>query len=181
MVMNRYQAPSPDRKQKFLTPRGEVVAGVALTALTAAGIVAVASSESGTSNSVETDNVQTTSETVHVSGTVKGSEDNWGHDTAKNILLYGAGKATAAAIAELNPEDSTTTPSDIVDMIKNQDTYDKVSAMLEQAAEAGQLPQPGDIISSDITATVTEVSSNNGEYNYTVDFSADNTEYSPAE
>lgn len=156
--------------------------GSVATGVVALGIAAIANSqESGTSPNPETEQRPVASATVHVEGMIKGAEDNWGHDTAEQVLLYGAGKATAEAIKELNPDDTTTTVDDIVEMIEDQETYDKVRDMLEQAAESGQLPQPGDVISADVTAEVTEMPETDGEYNYVVDFSAKNTEFNPPE
>lgn len=152
------------------------------TGAIALGVAAIANSqESGASKNPEAEQRPVASATVHVEGMIKGAEDNWGHDTAEKVLLYGAGKATAQAIKELNPEDTTTTANDIVEMINDQERYDKVRDMLEQAAENGQLPQPGDVISTDVIAKVTEMSATDGEYNYVVDFSAENTEFGPAE
>lgn len=153
-----------------------------MTGAVALGITAIANSqESGASKSPEVEHRPVASATVHVEGMIKGAEDNWGHDTAEKVLLYGAGKATAEAIKELNPEDTTTTTQDIVEMVNDQERYDKVRDMLEQATERGRLPQPGDVISTDVTAEVTEVSVTDGEYNYVVEFSASNTEFSPAD
>jgi hypothetical protein len=155
--------------------------GSVMTGAVALGIAAIANAEQSATPNHEAEARPSASSTVHVEGQIKGAEDNWGHDTAEKVLLYGAGKAAADAIKKLNPEDTTTTPNDIVEMIEDQETYDKVRGMLEQAAEDGQLPQPGDIISTDVTAEVTEMSAHDGEYNYVVDFSASNTEFNPAE
>ena len=156
--------------------------GAVLTGAVALGIAAIASSqESDTSKTPESEQHPTAEATIKVEGMIKGAEDNWGHDTAEKVLLYGAGKATAEAITQLNPDDTTTTANDIVEMVESQERYEKVRDMLEQAAKSGQLPQPGDVIKADVVAKVTEVSHTDGEYNYVVDFEAQNTEFGPPE
>ena len=172
--------PEKSKKPIELTRRGKIVLGAAAVGVVGATMAGGAALEAQL-GSPEVKKAPSVSETVHVSDTIKGSEDNWGHDTAEKILLFGAGEATAKAISELNPEDTSTTAGDIVEMIKDQERYQKVRDMLEDAAEDGQIAQPGDIISSDITATVTEAPSNDGEYNYVVDFKAENTQYDSPE
>jgi len=152
-----------------------MVAGIALSALTAVGLNAVVSKNETSTTEIEQ---APKSETVHVEVFKEVNDDDWGHTTAENLIMYAVGKGSAEAIAKLNPNDTETTPEDIAELASALAYYDETNHALELASKDGTVVlQPGQELSLEVDVTVTENAKADADQDYVITYEVTDAEY----
>ncbi|MES2876205.1 MAG: hypothetical protein V4678_01920 [Patescibacteria group bacterium] len=83
-----------------------------------------------------------------------GSEGDWGHGTAENIILYALGEGASKAFAAVQLEgEAPKTPDDVVKAVENLPVYDQANEALEMAGYNEIVPDDGDKLTIEIAVT----------------------------